>query len=67
VTEVETDGMDVFTQETESLLFPDEAPPSWPTPATALEGLAVMGLLDEIRAKLNLRREYSSQSTSGLQ
>jgi predicted dehydrogenase len=64
VTEVETDGIDVFTHETEALLFPDQVPQNWPSPATASEGLAVMNLLDAIRVELNLRRAYERKGTS---
>ena len=60
VTEVETDGMDVFTREMEALLFPSEATGTWPYPATAKEGYAVMRLLDNIRELLGLRREFSA-------
>jgi predicted dehydrogenase len=58
--ELETDGNDVFTDETEALLLPQEAAPDQPHAASAAEGYAVMTLLDEIRTTLNLRRDYST-------
>lgn len=60
VLEVESDGMDVFVQETEALLFSnEEGQRQWPRPATAAEGLRVMELLDQIRLHVGLRRIYS--------
>jgi predicted dehydrogenase len=60
VLEVESDGMDVFVQETKALLFPEEEGQQlWPRPATATDGLRIMTLLDEIRLHLGLRRIYS--------
>jgi predicted dehydrogenase len=60
VLELESEGMDVFVQETEALLFPDEGDQQeWPRPASAAEGLRVMELLDDIRLHLGLRRVFS--------
>jgi 1,5-anhydro-D-fructose reductase (1,5-anhydro-D-mannitol-forming) len=57
--ELETDGMDVFADEMESLLFPSEgADASWPRAATSADALRVMQLLDNIREELGLRREF---------
>ena len=60
VIELEDDGNDVFKHETEALLFGGEGGPDWPRIATAHDALGVMKLLDEIRASLGLRRDYSS-------
>ncbi|HEY6488824.1 MAG TPA: Gfo/Idh/MocA family oxidoreductase [Terracidiphilus sp.] len=58
--EIETDGMDVFVHETEALLFPPEDQlAQWPAPATTAEALQVMSLLDQIRAQIGLRRNFS--------
>jgi predicted dehydrogenase len=60
VLEIESDGTDVFVEETKALLFPEEeGQQQWPRPATAAEGLRVMQLLDDIRLHLGLRRNYS--------
>jgi 1,5-anhydro-D-fructose reductase (1,5-anhydro-D-mannitol-forming) len=57
--ELETDGMDVFADEMESLLFPTEsADDAWPRAATSADALQVMELLDNIRVELGLRREF---------
>jgi predicted dehydrogenase len=57
--ELETDGMDVFADEMESLLFASEgADASWPRAATSADALRVMQLLDNIREELGLRREF---------
>jgi predicted dehydrogenase len=56
--EVIDDGLDVFRRETEALLFPDDKQ-DWPKIATAQDGYAVMKLLDEIRATLDLRRDFA--------
>lgn len=57
--ELETTGMDVFADEMEAMLFPPENDEdAWPRASTAKEALRVMGLLDGIREKLKLRREY---------
>jgi predicted dehydrogenase len=54
-----SDGMDVFADEMEALLFPNaDARASWPAPATSAEAMRVMELLDNVRSSLNLRREY---------
>ncbi|SEF52539.1 Predicted dehydrogenase [Bryocella elongata] len=58
VMEVNDDGLDVFERETEALLFPEDSRSAWPAIATAAEGFAVMKLLDDVRATLNLRRGY---------
>ena len=57
VKEIESDGMDVFADEMEALLF-SANDQIWPKPATATDALRVMQLLDGIREKLNLRRDY---------
>ncbi len=60
--ELESNGMDVFADEMESLLFPsdgDEA--AWPRSATSAEALTVMQLLDGIRKELALRRVFASK------
>ena len=57
---VESDGLESFTAETRALLFPaasDEPP--WPGPCTAVEALAAMELLDRIRERLALSRQFS--------
>lgn len=59
VVEVVDDGTDVFKRETETILFGEDKT-AWPRDATAADALAVMRLLDEIRASLGLRRAYSS-------
>jgi len=57
--ELETTGMDVFADEMEAMLFPPENDEgAWPRASTAKEALRVMELLDGIREKLKLRREY---------
>ena len=57
--ELETTGMDVFADEMEALLFPGEnEEAAWPRASTAKEALRVMELLDGIREKLKLRREF---------
>jgi 1,5-anhydro-D-fructose reductase (1,5-anhydro-D-mannitol-forming) len=57
--EVESDGMSVFADEMEALLFPSDAKDElWPAPVTAADALRVMQLLDEIRRELNLPRDY---------
>ena len=57
--QLESNGMDVFADEMESLLFPAEnEDAAWPRAATSAEALQVMVLLDQIREKLGLRREY---------
>jgi len=54
-----SDGMDVFADEMEALLFPDtDTSASWPAPSTSAEAMRVMELLDKVRASLDLRREY---------
>jgi len=57
--ELETDGRDVFADEMEALLFPsgDESA-QWPKPASSAESLKVMELLDAIRERLGLRRQF---------
>jgi len=60
IVELEDGGNDVFKHETEALLFGSESGPDWPRIATAHDALGVMKLLDEIRACLGLRRDYSS-------
>ena len=51
--------MDVFADEMESLLFPVESQDAaWPPAANSAEALQVMVLLDQIREKLGLRRDY---------
>ncbi len=56
---LESDGMDVFADELEALLFPVAAQQdSWPRPATSAEAAKVMQLLDTIRQTLRLRREF---------
>ncbi|MGD0734811.1 MAG: Gfo/Idh/MocA family oxidoreductase [Terracidiphilus sp.] len=60
VIELVDDGLDVFKRETEALLFGSNRAVDWPRIATAQDALAVMKLLDEIRAVLGLRRDYSS-------
>jgi len=67
VTEVESDGIDVFTRETEALLFPEKVSEAWPHPGTAKEGYAVMQLLDDIRKALRLRRNFAIEGESGKQ
>ncbi len=57
--ELVDDGIDVFRRETDALLF-GSPETTWPRIATAEDGLAVMRLLDQIRAVLGLRRHYSS-------
>jgi predicted dehydrogenase len=55
----ESDGMNVFADEMEAMLFPASFNGSpWPAPANAADALKVMQLLDEIRGTLKLRREY---------
>jgi predicted dehydrogenase len=57
---VESNGLDVFTAETRALLVPStSAEDTWPAPCTAGEALAVMELLDKIRGRLGLQREYA--------
>lgn len=58
--EVIDDGLDVFKRETEALLFADQTRTDGPRVARAEEALEVMRLLDQIRAALGLRRDYSS-------
>jgi predicted dehydrogenase len=60
VVELVDDGLDVFKRETEALLFGTNRNEEWPRIATAQDALEVMTLLDEIRAVLGLRRDYSS-------
>ena len=57
--ELESNGMDVFADEMESMLFPSDDASAWPKSATSGEAMRVMELLDRIREKLNLRRRYS--------
>ena len=59
VVELEDDGLDVFKRETEALFFGSHEKKDWPRKATAQDALDVMKLLDEIRAVLGLRRDYS--------
>jgi predicted dehydrogenase len=57
--ELESNGMDVFVDEMEAILFPtSRGEESWPRPATSAEALRVMQLLDEIRAELGLSRDF---------
>jgi predicted dehydrogenase len=57
--ELESNGMDVFADEMEALLFPTRnAQAAWPKPATAKEAFRVMQLLDDVRGELGLRREF---------
>jgi predicted dehydrogenase len=57
---VESNGLDVFTAETRALLFPSVSlEDAWPAPCTAREALAVMELLDKIRGRLGLQREFA--------
>jgi predicted dehydrogenase len=59
--ELESNSMDVFADEMEALLFPENnQQAAWPKPATASDALKVMELLDRIREELSLRRDYSS-------
>jgi predicted dehydrogenase len=60
VVELENDGLDVFERETDALLFGRNRKEDWPRVATAQDALDVMKLLNEIRAVLGLRRDYSS-------
>jgi predicted dehydrogenase len=57
--ELESDGADVFADEMENMLFPNDHPYAWPNCATSAEAMRVMELLDRIREKLCLRRQYS--------
>jgi len=59
VVELEDDGLDVLKRETEALFFGSHEKKDWPRNATAQDALDVMKLLDEIRAVLGLRRDYS--------
>lgn len=57
---LESDGMDVFVNEMEALLFPSGSEKDqWPKPATSVQSLKVMQLLDGIRAELGLQREFT--------
>jgi predicted dehydrogenase len=57
--ELESNGMDVFVDEMEALLFPaSDEMESWPAPSTSSEAMRVMQLLDNIRHGLGLRREF---------
>jgi|GEM_PF-715593 len=57
---LQSDGMDVFADEMESMLFPTpDKPDAAPASATSADALRVMELLHAIRAKLNLRNSYS--------
>jgi predicted dehydrogenase len=58
--ELVDDGLDVFKLETEALLFGGNEKLVSPRLATAEDGYAVMKLLDDIRAALGLRRDYSN-------
>jgi predicted dehydrogenase len=58
---LESDGMDVFADEMQSMLFPSlECKTAEPASATANDALHVMELLHAIREKLGLRNSYSS-------
>jgi len=56
---VESDGLDVFLDETRALLIPGAEPTGWPGPATAKEALDVMELLDRIRDRIGLPRQVN--------
>jgi predicted dehydrogenase len=57
--ELESNGMDVFVDEMEALLFPVAGEEeSWPRPATSADAWRVMQLLDEIRKELGLRTGF---------
>jgi predicted dehydrogenase len=57
---VESDGTDVYSAELEELLFPNvNSERAWPGPSTATEALRVMELLDCIRERLKLPRNYA--------
>jgi len=59
--ELETDGNNAFIRETRALLFPEDNPNGeWPRPGTAAEAFRCMQLLENIRATLGLRANYSS-------
>ena len=58
-TEVDSDGTDVFADEMEALLFcSGDSDSDWPRPATSREAMHVMELLDDIRQRLGLHREF---------
>lgn len=57
---VESDGRDVFVDETRALLFPDSTESrSWPRPATAKDAIDVMELLDKIRVAVRIPRRVA--------
>jgi predicted dehydrogenase len=59
--EIQTDGNNAFIRETQAILFPEDNPNgAWPCAATAAEAYAAMELLDRVRERLGLRRQYSS-------
>jgi predicted dehydrogenase len=60
IVELKDNGLDVFRRETEALLLGAGNERDWPRIAKAHDALKVMELLDEIRAFLGIRRDYSS-------
>ena len=58
--ELETNWMDVFADEMEAMLYPAAGEQgAWPRSASSADAMRVMELLDAIRQKLDLRRQYS--------
>jgi predicted dehydrogenase len=58
-----SNGLDVFKDEMQALLFPGAFPGDpWPLPCTAGQALDAMEVLDRIRQELSLRRCFSEES-----